>query len=300
MLGSRSPGATFVALCLGLASFAIVVGANPQVAAAGSTHRAAVVVDTGGGVHKVVITFSEDSISGIDALQRAGANPVIYTFGGQGGAVCRLYGVGRDAGPGCLGGQDGDNRYWAYFRASAGTSTFTYSRAGAGATRVHDGDVEGWRFGTGTAPAFVSLASLLPPPPPPTRPPVTTPATKAPVVKPGSGGSAPGSAPGAIAGQAPAGTPTSGSTLPVTGAAGATPGSSAKPGAAATTNDGEQRSTGAKSSEGATTNANGRTVKTALASSDDGGSGSSTWSLLLFVALIVAIVIVRRVRKQNT
>ena len=28
---------------------------------------------------------------------------------------------------------------------------FTYSRAGAGSTQVHDGDVEGWKFGTGAA-----------------------------------------------------------------------------------------------------------------------------------------------------
>jgi len=130
-----------------------------------------VVVDTGTTVHRVVITFS-GSITGIQALELAGAQPVVYSFAGQGGAVCRLFGVGRDASANCLGGADGDNRYWAYFRAPAGTSAYTYSRAGAGSTQVHDGDVEGWMFGTGTAPPYAAL------------PPVTT--TTAPSSGPGS------------------------------------------------------------------------------------------------------------------
>ena len=173
MFGLRSPRGVLVALTLGLAAFASGGGlASPSVASAASPHQAAVIVDTGATVHRVVITFSEDSISGIDALQRAGAGPVIYAMG-PGAAVCSLYGVGRDPGPNCLGGQDGDNRYWAYFHATAGTSKFTSSSIGAGAARVHDGDVEGWKFGTGVAPAFTSLASLAPPPPPPSQPPAT-------------------------------------------------------------------------------------------------------------------------------
>ena len=175
MFGARSPRALLVALSLVVASVAAGAGVAPSVATAASPHQAAVIVDTGGAVQKVVITFSEDSISGIDALQRAGANPVVYAMG-PGAAVCRLYGVGRDSGPNCLGGADGDNRYWAYFRAPAGTSSFKYSSIGGGVSRVHDGDVEGWKFGTGTAPPFASLASLLPPPPPPpTSPPATSP-----------------------------------------------------------------------------------------------------------------------------
>jgi hypothetical protein len=179
-------------LAVGLVAGAFGAGVVPDVAPAASPHRAAVIVDTGSTVKRVVVTFGEDSITGLDLLQRAGTNPVVYQFGGQGGAVCRLLGVGRDAGPSCLGGADGDARYWAYVRAPAGTSAFKYSSAGAGSTRVHDGDVEGWRFGTGAAPQYVSLASLVPPPPPPaTQPPPTSPpATAAP-----TGGVAPG-APG--------------------------------------------------------------------------------------------------------
>jgi hypothetical protein len=294
MFGARFPRVSGVALLLALIASAAGVGASAELAsAATSPHRAAVIVDTGGTVHKVVITFTEDSISGLDALQRAGANPVVYSMG-PGGAVCRIFGVGRDAGPNCLGGQDGDNRYWAYFRAPAGTSTFKYSSIGAGLGRVHDGDVEGWKFGTGTAPAYVSLASLTTPPPPP---PSTTPATKPATVVP-PGGSTPGAAPGPAGGTATPGA-TSPPTLPATGsiaAATATPGTAAASNAAG---GGAKESTKAK----ARATGDGETVNTALTSAKGGSGGGSAWSLLLFAVLIAAIaaaiVLVRRVRKQH-
>ncbi len=132
MFGARFTRTALFSLVLGLVAAAAGAGAGPSIASAASPHRAAVIVDTGTTVHKVVVTFTEDSISGIEALQRAGGDPVLYSMG-PGGAVCRIFGVGRDAGPNCLGGQDGDNRYWAYFKAPAGTSSFTYSRVGAGA-----------------------------------------------------------------------------------------------------------------------------------------------------------------------
>jgi hypothetical protein len=153
-----------------------------------------VVVETGAATYHQVITFSEDSISGLHALELAGAQPVVYSFAGQGGAVCRLFGVGRDAGPDCLGGADGDNRYWAYFRAGAGTTTFVYSRAGAGATQVHDGDVEGWKFGTGTAPAYAALPPVIPAT---TAPPVGAPPVNGGAAGAGGTAASGGDAPGA-------------------------------------------------------------------------------------------------------
>ncbi len=193
-----------------LGSTLVVVSASatipplPTVAAgAAGTHRAMVIVDTGAATYQRVVTFSSDSITGIQALDLAGANPVVYSYAGQGGAVCRLFGVGRDAGPNCLGGSDGDNRYWAYFRAPSGTSSFTYSRAGAGSVQVRDGDVEGWKFSTGQGPAW----SPIPVDPATT----TTTAGTAPPTG-GSGGpvspssassAAPGNGPAAAAGATP-------------------------------------------------------------------------------------------------
>ena len=151
--------ATLVAISVTIAAAGLTL--TSAVAASPVLHRAAVIVETGTETRRVVIEFTEDSITGIEALRRAGAEPVVYSFSGVGGAVCRLFGVGRDSGADCLGGTGGDARYWAYFRAASGASSFQYSRVGAGSTTVRDGDVEGWRFGTGAAPAYVSLATLL-------------------------------------------------------------------------------------------------------------------------------------------
>src|SRR4029077_1433092 len=132
-------------------------------------------------------------ISGLDALQLAGANPVTYGFAGQGAAVCQLYGVGNPADQSCLIGPGG--QYWAYFRAAPGAGGWTYSRGGAASTTVVDGSVEGWRYGAGGAPGFVAFCSVVscaPPPtsPPPTAPPVTAPpvAPAAPTASPAGGG----------------------------------------------------------------------------------------------------------------
>jgi hypothetical protein len=143
-------------------------------AGAASLHRAAVIVEGDGQTHRVVVEFPEDSISGIELLRRAGAEPVVYAYSGIGGAVCRLYGIGRDAGPECLGGTGGDARYWAYFRAPAGTSTFRYAAVGGGTSTVRDGDVEGWRYGTGAAPTYVSIDAILGVTPPPAAASTTT------------------------------------------------------------------------------------------------------------------------------
>lgn len=146
--------------------------ARADVTAQGCSAQAVIVVEPGPGA--VSICF-DGSISGIEALQLAGANPVSYGFSGQGAAVCQLYGVGNSADSNCLIGPGG--QYWAYYRAGPGASGWTYSRAGASTTTVTDGSVEGWRYGTGGAPGFVSFCSVASCAPPPTDPP---PATEAP------------------------------------------------------------------------------------------------------------------------
>jgi len=145
---------------------------RPATGATGGT--AGVIVETGAATYRTLITVPEAGISGIEALRRAGADPVIYSYAGLGAAVCMLHGVGRPSGPNCLGGADGDPRYWAYFRAPAGTDRFAYARVGAGATLVRPGDVEGWRWGTGQAPTYVPIERIGAPAPTTTRPPATT------------------------------------------------------------------------------------------------------------------------------
>ncbi len=170
---------------VGLALAGVGSVARADVAAQGCSAQAVVVVEPGPGA--VSICF-DGSISGLEALQLAGANPVTYGFSGQGGAVCQLYGVGNAADSNCLIGPGG--QYWAYSRAAPGASGWTYSRAGASTTTVTDGSVEGWRYGTGGAPVFVpfcSVVSCAPPPteaPPPTAAPPVVTAPPGPVVTP--------------------------------------------------------------------------------------------------------------------
>lgn len=179
------------------ASGALTCGVSTGVRAE-TVHRAAVIVEGDGQTRRVVVEFPEESITGIELLRRAGADPVVYSYSGVGGAVCRLYGVGRDAGPDCLGGTGGDARYWAYFRAPAGSTSFRYAAVGGGSSTVRDGDVEGWRYGTGAAPAFASIDAILGIAPTPTvlpptgvvAPPSTAGAT------PGTPGGPPGAVPG--------------------------------------------------------------------------------------------------------
>jgi hypothetical protein len=164
----------------GAATVGVLAADVPPAHAADS--RAVVVIDTGGGARRSVISFS-GTITGLQALQLAGANPVTYGYPGQGSAVCALDGVGHDATQGACLGTLADPRYWTYFRSPAGSSGWTYSRGCACTTTVHDGDVEGWRFGTGQAPPYSSFCAVAGCAPPPTAPPPTTAAPPPPSVQ---------------------------------------------------------------------------------------------------------------------
>ena len=159
--------------------------ARADVTAQGCSARAVVVVEPGPGA--VTICF-DGSISGLDALQLAvGAdNVTTYGFSGQGAAVCAINGVGNPADSSCLVGPG--SQYWAYYRAAPGAGGWTYSRGGASTTTVTDGSVEGWRYGTGAAPGFVSFCAVVGCAPPPTDPPPVTqappPVTSPPAVGP--------------------------------------------------------------------------------------------------------------------
>ncbi len=174
-----------------------------RVASAAGSSTAVVVIDTGAAVRHTVIHF-DGSISGIDALQLAGANPVTYGFQGQGAAVCALDGVGNPADQSCLIGPHGE--YWAYFVATGGSTSWAYSRGCACTTTVHDGDVEGWRYGTGTAPSSsADFSAYVDCAPPATSPPAG-----------GGAGASPGNGPGGTTGETTPGT-TGGTTPGTTG-----------------------------------------------------------------------------------
>jgi hypothetical protein len=157
------------AVLVGALAFAAVpLADHVQPAGAGGSRA---VVNINGSVH--VISFG-GSVTGLQALRMV-AGVTTVGFGGIGEAVCSINGVGNPATPNeCLVGPNGE--YWAYYRAGPGATGWQYSSQGAGGTSVTDGAVEGWRYGTGGPPGFVSFCAAAgcgppptaaPPPPPP-------------------------------------------------------------------------------------------------------------------------------------
>ncbi len=113
-------------------------------------HRVGVVVQHGdGSVQTQCITFPEETISGLEVLQRSGFDLNVDAGNSMGATICRLDGEGcsfpqEDCFCQCTGS---DCVYWSYWRQENGN--WVYSNLGASNTQVHDGDVEGWVWGQG-------------------------------------------------------------------------------------------------------------------------------------------------------
>lgn len=124
---------------------------------AADDNRVALVVDYGNSqVATRCVSFSEDHISGFEALERTGL-PVETDFQTGGAAVCRIDDQGcpaNDCFCSCRGG--GDCIYWSYWHLNNGA--WNYSAAGSGLYEVRDGAVEGWVWGLG------SITQASPPP----------------------------------------------------------------------------------------------------------------------------------------
>lgn len=278
-VGTRHPIAVvagFVAAIV-FAFAGFVATADPAAAA----NSAVVVVDTGAGHRSVTVTFTSSSISGLEALELAGANPVVRAYG-PGLAVCQLDGVGHTQ-QHCL-GTPSDARYWVYFRAAAGSGAWTYSSTGAGQTTVKHGDWEGWRFGTGQKPAVNPPT----PKPPPTAPPSgggggggTTP-----------GGGAPGGgAPGAVDPGGPGGSGGGGAD----GGSGAGAGLDGVDGEAADDTEADGAVDDSDAGEGDDTDVNGDDEDAQVAGAfveggTSGSDGGSPLGLVAVLALTAALV----------
>ncbi len=165
-----------------------------------AVHRAGLVVTFGGGMptNTFCIEFTEDTISGLQLLQRSGL-ALVTSGGGLGAAVCAIDGVGSmDASSysACFGEYPD---YWAYYQYVAGG--WRMSAVGASSSVVSDGSIEGWAWGksakpdppgticpspsatpavtpttiTQESPSVTPLPSMAPSPPSaPTVPPATT------------------------------------------------------------------------------------------------------------------------------
>jgi hypothetical protein len=264
----RSPRRLLAALALAAALLA-APPASARVPSQGGS-RAVMIVDTGAGPHRTVISFS-GSVSGLDALQLAGANPVTVDYGGGlGEAVCKLYGVGDEPAPGhCPNG-------WRYYRAQGGAGGWSYSGAGPSNTSVRDGDVEGWGFNR--TPPFSSFCAVvgcaLPSPPPP----------------PGGGGGGGGGG-GSGGSGAPGGSPKvipdfSRHSAGGSGGAGAPP-TTAAPGTDAATTTAPPSST----TSGSTSDTHRKSRDANLASSRQPGSGSPVGFMVFAVVLVLLVAV---------
>ena len=180
----------FIALVLLAGAVAVVcLGAVSlsSRAAADEPNRAGVVVTFGEGQSNALcVEFSEAEISGAELLKRAGF-PVITAGGSGGAAVCDIGGTGcqdpndcfcRCHGSGC--------EYWAYYTLEGGA--WQYSAVGSSLRNVHDGDVDGWAWGSGSIgsgakPEMRTFDEICPPPAPLTS---TAPAVSTQPVEPGT------------------------------------------------------------------------------------------------------------------
>lgn len=124
-----------------------------------------VIIHGDGSVTQQCVPFAEESISGYELLQRAGA-ALSVEAGGMGATVCSIDGEGCSyPAESCFCQcQSSPCVYWSYWRLEA-EGGWRYQPLGAGNTQVRNGDVEAWRWAAGTrqdapAPPAVRFAEI--------------------------------------------------------------------------------------------------------------------------------------------
>lgn len=306
MTGSRE--SRLVAIGFVVLAALLAVGAARQAEAGGGTSRAVVVV----GSTPMCITFN-GTITGVEALSRAGVQVTTSGFGGLGSGVCAINGQGCPASA-CF---DCDRpNYWHYFRADSGGG-YVASPVGASSTRVENGDVEAWVWGGAVGPpAPVSVADVCGPAP--TTPPTVPAPTSPPKPDPGSPSTpaAPGPAETPGAGATPATPAVPGNTPLVqeSGGAGAAQGQSDPPttttaeATSTTTMLPDETSAADESGEGARESAARANLAAdpnlaSAPSIDEESGGGASWTALAAVALLVGGLVAwglwrRRVRTE--
>jgi len=150
-----------LAICVALAAAAAALlpfGVEP--AAAQSQRRAALIAQFGDGSYVTrCISFSEESITGLELLVRSGLQVSLW-----GGAVCRIEQEGCDyPATTCFCQCKGSScQYWSYWHWK--DDKWTYAQIGSGDYPVHDGAVEAWLWGDAQAPPVtLSFADICGP-----------------------------------------------------------------------------------------------------------------------------------------
>ncbi len=142
-----------------------------------TNHQAGLAVFPGdGNVYTACISFTEDSISGFELLQRSGMKIETATNPSQGTAVCSIEDVGCPSND-CFCNMPDYWSFWQYIDAG-----WAYSAVGSDQSPVIDGDVNAWSWGAGDPPAMISYPNIcegvpfvLPTSTPTSVPPTVTP-----------------------------------------------------------------------------------------------------------------------------
>ncbi|MEA2531041.1 MAG: hypothetical protein QOG89_2685 [Thermomicrobiales bacterium] len=143
--------------CL-LAALLLAILAGTPVAGEELHHAGLVVRHGDGRIVYAYVAFPEESISGVELLRRSGISLVTVGFGGLGEGVCTIDGEGCPAADCrkrvCQGSGD-DAPFWHYVRQRS-PGEWVLLSLGASATKVRDGDVDGWSW-TGGDPGLPAL-----------------------------------------------------------------------------------------------------------------------------------------------
>lgn len=92
------------------------------------------------------VQFEEESISGMDLLQRAGLPLSVAPFAGLGTGICSIGGEGCPADDCYCHSYQAPATWWHYYTYAGG---WAESPAGPSSRTVHDGDIDGWSWTAG-------------------------------------------------------------------------------------------------------------------------------------------------------
>ena len=140
------------ALMIALVPTMTAGAAQPAEGTAAPIHRAGLVVQHGDGAMTwAVVAFPEESISGLDLLQRSGIDFLSVPFGGLGEGVCQIEREGCEVSS-CrrtVCQATRSSPYWQYLD-QAPDRAWRAAPLGASGSRVDDGDVLAWAWSAGS------------------------------------------------------------------------------------------------------------------------------------------------------
>jgi hypothetical protein len=146
------------------------VGSLPHATAQKPNRVGLIIMFGDGSVVASCVEFGEAEISGYEALRRTGLSLITSFDSGMGAGICKIEDQGCPKAS-CM-TCDAPN-YWSYWHLVG--SSWSYSQLGASSYTVQDGDVEGWRWGTGDPPHARTFDQICAPPATDTPVPTNTP-----------------------------------------------------------------------------------------------------------------------------